>query len=239
MTTSTFSPAHAAVRLLRSSMRGTVLIDGDASYDQARQIWNGAVDRRPAVIAQCAGDDDVTRAVAAAREHDLALSVRGGGHDWAGRALNDAGLVLDLSAMRGVTVDPDAGVAVAQGGATAGDVVAAAGRYGLTPVTGTVKAVGMAGLTLAGGYGPLTGKHGLALDNLLGATVVLADGRTVIASDTEDSDLTCTGRCAAAAAASSSRPPCITACIGSSPFSPGCCCSPSSRPRQSCTATAN
>lgn len=189
MTTSTFSPAHAAVRLLRSSMRGTVLRDSDASYDKARQIWNGAVDRRPAVIARCAGDDDVARAVAAAREHDLALSVLGGGHDWAGRALNDGGLVLDLSAMRGVTVDPDTGVAVAQGGATAGDVVAAAGRYGLTPVTGTVKAVGMAGLTLAGGYGPLNGKHGLALDNVLGAKVVLADSQNVIASDTEDSDL--------------------------------------------------
>ena len=189
MTTSTFSPADAAVRRLRSSMRGTVLGDSDASYDQARLIWNGAVERRPAVIARCAGEDDVLRAVAAAREHDLALSVRGGGHDWAGRALNDGGLVLDLSAMRGVTVDPDAGVAVAQGGATAGDVVAAAGRYGLTPVTGTVKAVGMAGLTLAGGYGPLNGKQGLALDNLLEAKVALADGRTVIASDTEDADL--------------------------------------------------
>ena len=191
MTTSTLLPqqAAAAARQLRASLRGTVLAAGDAPYDTARQVWNGAVDHRPALIARCQDGKDITAAVRAAREHALPLSVRGGGHDWAGRALRDGGLVLDLSAMRGVTVDPAAGTAVAQGGATAGDVVAAAARYGLAPVTGTVKAVGMAGLTLAGGYGPLCGKHGLALDNLLGADVVLADGQQVTASDTSDSDL--------------------------------------------------
>ncbi len=191
MTTSTLLPqqAAAAARQLRASLRGTVLAAGDAPYDTARQVWNGAVGHRPALIARCQDGKDITAAVRAAREHALPLSVRGGGHDWAGRALRDGGLVLDLSAMRGVTVDPAAGTAVAQGGATAGDVVAAAARYGLAPVTGTVKAVGMAGLTLAGGYGPLCGKHGLALDNLLGADVVLADGQQVTASDTSDSDL--------------------------------------------------
>ena len=191
MTTSTMLPERAAAagRQLRASLRGTVLAAADAPYDAARQIWNGAVDHRPALIARCEDDQDIATAVRAARVHGLPLSVRGGGHDWAGRALRDGGLVLDLSAMRGVTIDPAARTAVAQGGATAGHVVAAAARYGLAPVTGTVKAVGMAGLTLAGGYGPLCGKHGLALDNLLGADVVLADGRRVTASHTADSDL--------------------------------------------------
>ena len=124
-----------------------------------------------------------------AREHDLPLSVRGGGHDWAGRALSDGGLVIDLTSMRAVTVDSDAGIATAQGGATAGDVVAPARALGLAPVTGTVKAVGMAGLTLGGGYGPLCGKHGLAADNLIGARAVLADGRVVIADQAHDPDL--------------------------------------------------
>ena len=190
MTTPTqLSPPAAAARRLRSSLRGTVVAAADAPYDTARQIWNGAVGHRPALIARCADDQDVAAAIGAAREHGLPLSVRGGGHDWAGRALRDGGVVLDLSAMRADTVDPATRTAVAQGGATAGDVVAAAAGYGLAPVTGTVKSVGMAGLTLAGGYGPLCGRHGLALDNLLGADVILADGRHVTASDTGDADL--------------------------------------------------
>src|SRR6516164_539906 len=190
MTTPTqLSPPAAAAHRLRSSLHGTVLAAADAPYDAARQIWNGAVGHRPALIARCADDQDITAAVRAAREHGLPLSVRGGGHDWAGRALRDGGVMIDLSAMRGVTVDPAARTAVAQGGATAGDVAAAAAGYGLAPVTGTVKAVGMTGLTLAGGYGPLCGRHGLALDNLLGADVTLASGRRVTASDTGDADL--------------------------------------------------
>src|SRR6516164_1076095 len=159
--TTTTSSERDATRELRGSIRGTVLVDGDAMYGEARQLWNGAVDKRPALIARCADDLDVASAVAVAREHDLPLSVRGGGHDWAGRALSDGGLVIDLTSMRAVSVDADAEIATAQGGATAGDVVAGAGSFGLAPVTGTVKAVGMAGLTLGGGYGPLCGKHGL------------------------------------------------------------------------------
>jgi len=191
MTTSTLHPERAAatVRQLRACMRGSVLTAADARYDAARRIWNGAVGHRPALIARCEDGQDIATAVRAAREHALPLSVRGGGHDWAGRALRHDGLVLDLSALRGVTVDPATRTAVAGGGATAGDVVAAAATCGLAPVTGTVKAVGMAGLTLAGGYGPLCGTHGLALDNLAGADVVLADGRQVTASDTGDADL--------------------------------------------------
>src|SRR6516225_11255166 len=107
--TTTTSSERDATRELRGSIRGTVLVDGDAMYGEARQLWNGAVDKRPALIARCADETDAARAVGVAREHDLPLSVRGGGHDWAGRALNDGGLVVDLTAMRAVTVDPDAG----------------------------------------------------------------------------------------------------------------------------------
>jgi FAD/FMN-containing dehydrogenase len=147
------------------------------------------VDRRPAVIVRCRDARDVAAAIRTAREHGLSLSVRGGGHDWAGRALTDGGVVVDLSVMRAVTVDLSSCTAVAQGGATSGDVAAVARASKLAPVTGTVKAVGMAGLTLAGGYGPLTGKHGLALDNLVEAEVVLADGCQVVASEQADADL--------------------------------------------------
>jgi FAD/FMN-containing dehydrogenase len=189
MTISTVSRAHPVVSQLHSVIRGKVLSAADVSFDGARKVWNGAVDSRPAVIVQCQDQTDVVAALRIAREHGLPLSVRGGGHDWAGRALTEGGLVVDLSPMRGVTVDPHTVTAVAEGGASAGDVVAAARPYGLAPVTGTVKAVGMAGLTLAGGYGPLCGKHGLALDNLLAAEVVLADGRVVTASEDDDADL--------------------------------------------------
>jgi FAD/FMN-containing dehydrogenase len=191
MTESRFLPrrAAAAVRQLRASMDGTVLVPMDPAYDAARRVWNAAVDRRPAVIARCENEEDVAAAVQAARTQDLPLSVRGGGLDWAGRAMREDGLVVDLSAMRGVIVDVENCIAHAQGGATAGDIVAAAHRYGLAPVTGTAAASGMAGLTLAGGYGPLAGKHGLALDNLLKAEVILADGRRVTASDSENREL--------------------------------------------------
>ncbi|MFD0313928.1 FAD-binding oxidoreductase [Streptomyces flavalbus] len=189
MAPSTTSPASAAARALRSTLRGAVLAPGDSGYDTARRMWNGAVDARPAVIARPADEADVRRAVDAARVHGLPLAVRGGGHDWAGRGTAHDGLVIDLSALRAVTVDPAAGVAVAQGGARAGDVLEATRPYGLAPVTGTVKAVGLAGVTLAGGYGLLNGRCGLALDNLAAARVVLADGRAVTASPTEHAEL--------------------------------------------------
>ncbi|HEU5158515.1 MAG TPA: FAD-binding oxidoreductase [Streptosporangiaceae bacterium] len=191
MTSSTFAnqEAAAAIVALRSALRGAVLTASDPAYDGARRIWNGAVDRRPAAIVRCADEEDVAAAVRLAREHDLPLSVLGGGHDWGGRALRDGGVVIDLSAMRRVRVDPGTATAVAWGGARAGDVVAATHPHGLAPVTGLVKAVGMAGLTLAGGYGLLIGAHGLALDNLLSARVVLADGRAVTASAEDNPDL--------------------------------------------------
>jgi FAD/FMN-containing dehydrogenase len=152
---------------LRERLAGDLVSDADAGYSVLRKVWNDAVDWRPALIASCRDASDAVVAVRAARKHGLPLSVRGGGHDWAGRAIGDGGLTIDLSGMRGVSVDLGSGTAVVQGGATAGDVVAAARPYGLAPVTGKVKSVGITGLTLAGGYGPLCGKYGLAADNLL------------------------------------------------------------------------
>jgi hypothetical protein len=154
-----------------------------------RPLWNGAVKRTPALLVRPHSSAEVAAAVLTARSHDLPLSVRGGGNDWAGRSLRDGGLVIDLTEMRGVVVSPQTRVAFAEGGATAGDVVAAAQRHGLTAATGTTAGVGMAGLTLGGGYGPLNGRFGLALDNLRGGDVVLADGRQVAASPTSEPEL--------------------------------------------------
>ncbi|MFF9490129.1 FAD-binding oxidoreductase [Streptomyces sp. NPDC014676] len=158
-------------------------------YEAGRNIWNGAVSTRPGVIVRCADQAAVRVAIQAARMHDVPLTVRGGGHDWAGRALSDGGLTIDLSGMRQVTIDPESEVAEVSGGATAADVVAAAQPFGLTAATGSAGSVGMAGLTLGGGYGPLSGRFGLALDNLLSADVVLADGSAVTTDAEREPDL--------------------------------------------------
>ena len=152
-------------------------------------IWNAAVDHRPALIVRACSPRDVQEAIRVARDRGMRLSVLGGGHDWAGRALCDGGLVIDLAGMRRVTVDTRARVATVGGGATAADVMAAAAPYGLVAAAGNVGCVGMTGLTLGGGYGPLNGRFGLASDNLLGAEVVLADGRIVTADATHEPEL--------------------------------------------------
>jgi FAD/FMN-containing dehydrogenase len=142
-------------------------------------VWNRAVRRRPAIVAFCKRPEDVQAAGCAARRHGVPMSVRGDRHDWAGRALRDDGLVIDLTGMRNVAVNPRARVANVAGGARAKDVAAAAGAHSLVAAMGNSGTVGMAGLTLGGGYGPLSGACGLAADNLLGAEIVLADGRRV------------------------------------------------------------
>ncbi|WAC92345.1 FAD-binding oxidoreductase [Mycobacterium sp. Aquia_213] len=185
---STTSAAAAVAAELNHRLPGGRVLTGPA-YDHGRRIWNGAIDHVPAVIVRPHTGAEVQTAVLAARNHDLPLSVRGGGHDWAGRALRHGGLVIDLSAMRHVIVDPQSRVATVQGGATAGDVIGAAQAHGLTAAAGTVGGVGMTGLTLGGGYGPLLGRCGLALDSLLGAEVVLADGSAVVASSAEHPEL--------------------------------------------------
>jgi FAD/FMN-containing dehydrogenase len=152
-------------------------------------IWNAAVQHRPALIVRAESPRDVQEAIQVARDRGMRLSVLGGGHDWAGRAVCDGGLVIDLSGTRSVTVDARAQVATVGGGATAADVLGAAAAYGLVAAAGNVGCVGMTGLTLGGGYGPLNGRFGLALDNLLGAEVVLADGRIVTADANHEPEL--------------------------------------------------
>ncbi len=193
--TSVHAAPHAAaavdraVRALRPRFGDRLLLAGDDGYATARRVWNAAVTHRPALIARCRSGAEVALAVTAARDAGLPLSVRAGGHDWAGRALREGGLVIDLTGMRRATVDPAARTVAVGGGATAADLLAATAPAGLVTPTGVVASVGMAGLTTVGGYGPLVGRHGLALDNLVGADVVLADGTTAKASPTDDPDL--------------------------------------------------
>ncbi|MDF5754669.1 FAD-binding oxidoreductase [Spongiactinospora sp. TRM90649] len=182
----TIADAVAALRALIPGER--VVIDGP-SYVTATSLWNGAVAHRPAVVVLCTEASDVRAGVRVAREHGLPLSVRGGGHDWAGRALRDGGLTLDLTRLRQVRIDADRRRAQIGGGATANDLLAAAEPAGLIAATGTIGSVGMVGLTLGGGYGPLAGRAGLAADNLLGAEIVLADGSLVRVDAEHEPDL--------------------------------------------------
>ena len=170
-------------------VRGVVLTSDDAGYDEARAIWNGLIDRRPALIVRCTGAADVVDAVNFAREHGLSLSVKGGGHNVAGNAVNDGGLVIDLSQMRGVHVDPGTRTVRAQGGALWGDCDRETQLFGLAVPGGVVSTTGIAGLTLHGGVGHLRRKHGLSIDNLLSVDIVTADGRLRRASATENEDL--------------------------------------------------
>ena len=179
----------AAARELRTMTRGRVVLRGDGDYARTRQVWNRAVENQPALLAVCETSEDVQAAVRVARRHGLPLSVRCGGHDWAGRALCADGLVIDLTRMREVVVDMHSRVATVSGGASNKDVAAAAGAHGLVAALGNCGAVGMAGLALGGGYGPLIGLCGLAADNLLGAEVVLADGRRVTTGPDDEPEL--------------------------------------------------
>jgi FAD binding domain/Berberine and berberine like len=174
---------------LRSTITSGRVLTGGPEFENAVTLFNAAVDIRPAVVVRCVTTADVQAGVRAAREHGVPVSVRGGGHDFWGRALRPGGLVLDLTGMRDVRVDADRRVATVGGGALSSDVVGAAERVGLTAVTGTAGSVGMVGITLGGGYGPLTGHLGLAADNLLGAEVVLADGSRVDTDPEHEPDL--------------------------------------------------
>lgn len=168
---------------------GELLVRGDDGYDEARSIWNGAIDRYPAVVARCRSTADVLAAVAFGRDQGLEIAVRGGGHSFAGASVCDDGLMIDLSAMRQVSVDPKARRAVCGGGATWADVDAAAQAHGLATPGGIISHTGIGGLTLGGGMGWLTHRHGLTVDNLLSARVVTADGRVLRAAEDENPDL--------------------------------------------------
>jgi FAD/FMN-containing dehydrogenase len=174
---------------LGRSLRGEVLLPTSPGYDTARKIWNGAIDRRPAIVARCAGVADVAAAVRFARDRDLEIAVRGGGHNVAGTAICEDGIVIDLSAMRAVWVDPAARTAWVQGGALWRDVDHDTQAHGLATTGGIVGHTGVAGLTLGGGIGFLMRRHGLAVDNLLAAEVVTAEGRIIRASADEHPDL--------------------------------------------------
>src|ERR1700750_2041028 len=167
-------------RSLKQQLRALVSMPGDDRYAAATNIWAKPVRTTPRAIVHCRTAEDVKAAIRAVRERDLALSVRGGGHDWAGRALCD-GIVIDLGDMRNVIVSPDRRTARVSGGALACNVTAVTDPLQLAAVAGSAGCVGMTGLTLGGGYGPLIGRFGLALDNVLAAELVLADGRIVSA----------------------------------------------------------
>jgi FAD/FMN-containing dehydrogenase len=174
---------------LRPRLRGPLLAPGDAGYDDARSLWNAMIDRRPAAIARCLGVADVVAGVKFARDNRLALSVKGGGHNIAGLAVCDGGLMLDMSLMRGVWVDPAARIARAQAGCLLGDVDRETQLHGLAAVLGFVSNTGIAGLTLGGGFGYLTRRFGWTCDNVVSIDLVTADGRVVRASERENGDL--------------------------------------------------
>lgn len=178
-----------AVDELRGQLRGEVLTPTERGYEEARALYNAMIERRPALIARCTSTADVVAALRFARDRRLDVAVRGGGHNGAGLGSVDGGLVVDLRDLRDVRVDPGNRTATVQGGALIGDLDRAANASGLATPAGIISTTGVGGLTLGGGHGYLTRKHGLTIDNLLAAEVVLADGRVVTASESEHPDL--------------------------------------------------
>jgi len=174
---------------LRQGFAGAVVAPGDADYDEVRRIHNGLVDKRPALIVRCAGVEDVAAALRVGRDAGLEISVRGGGHNVAGKAVTDGGVMIDLSLLKNVEVDPVRRTITVGGGVTWGELNLAAHEHGLATTGGVVSTTGIGGLTLGGGIGWLLGKYGLAIDNLLSAQVVLASGEVVRASEESEPDL--------------------------------------------------
>lgn len=182
-------PDEATINAFREELTGILLLPGDDGYDEARKIWNGMIDRRPAFIARCINVQDVIQAVNFARKHQLLVSVKSGGHNVSGNAVNDDGLMIDLSLMRSVTVNAVSQTADVETGATWGDFDTATQQHGLASTGGLISTTGVAGLTLGGGVGWLVRKHGMACDNLIEADIVTADGRLLTASIEENTEL--------------------------------------------------
>jgi len=180
---------QTAIQQFRESVRGQTLCAGESGYDEARTIPNAMIDRRPKIIVRCTGAADVISCVRFAREHNLLTSIRGGGHSVAGKSVCDDGLMIDLSAMKGIRVDPARRTARAQTGLTLGEFDRETQAFGLATTLGTVSKTGISGLTLGAGWGHLHAKYGLALDNLISLDVVTADGRLLTASASENEDL--------------------------------------------------
>ena len=180
---------EATAAEFKTALRGPLIQPGDEGYDEQRQVWNANIDKRPALIARCAGVADVITCVNFARENNLLVSVRGGGHNVSGNAVCDGGIMIDLSQMKGVRVDPVNRTARAEPGLTWGEFDLETQEFGLATPGGQISTTGIAGVTLGGGWGWLARKYGLAVDNLLSADIVTADGRFLIASATENQDL--------------------------------------------------
>lgn len=187
--TPAIEPERSAFAELKAGLRGSLLLPGEPGYDDARSIWNAMIDRRPALIARCLGAADVIAGVNFARQHGLPLSIKGGGHNISGLAVCDGGLMLDMSLMKGVWVDPVARTAHAQAGCLLGDLDRETQVHGLAAVLGFVSNTGIAGLTLGGGFGYLTRKFGWSCDNVLSMEVVTAGGQLVHASENQNADL--------------------------------------------------
>src|ERR671925_269050 len=180
---------QASIADLSTRFSGVLLRPGDSGYDEARKIHNGMIDRKPALIARCRGTADIVDAVKFARAHGLELAVRGGGHNVAGKAVCEGGLMLDLSLMKGIDVDTTRRTARAQGGVTWRELNRETQLHGLATTGGVISTTGIAGLTLGGGLGWLMAKYGLATDNLIAAEVVTASGDVLRASEDENADL--------------------------------------------------
>jgi FAD/FMN-containing dehydrogenase len=185
------SPAGSGdvAKLRAAQFRGQLVAPQDESYDEVRQIWNGMFDKKPALIARCTSAEDVSAAVSFARDQGMVLAVRGGGHNGSGSGSCEEGMLIDLSLMKSVSVDPSARRAWVGGGATWGDFDRAAQAHGLATTGGVVSATGVGGLTLSGGFGWLRGKCGLSIDNVMSVEIVTADGQVRTASERENSDL--------------------------------------------------
>jgi len=183
------TPSQEVIERLQLQLRGEVILPDDPGYDEARTIWNAMIDKRPAVIARCSGVADVMRSVEIAKEQNLLLSVRSGGHNIAGNALCDGGLAIDLSGMKSVHIDPHARRAYIEPGATLGDFDHEAQAFGLATSLGINSTTGVAGLTLGGGFGWLTRKYGMTVDNLVSVEIVTADGQRLWANAEQNADL--------------------------------------------------
>lgn len=180
---------NTTIEHFKSHFQGDVVLPTDSNYDEVRQIWNGMIDRKPSLIARCKSADDVVMAVNFARDNGLLLSVRGGGHNIAGNAVCDNGVMIDLSLLTQVRVDENAKRAFVEPGCTLGDLDEVTQKHGLATPVGINSTTGIAGLTLGGGFGWLSRKYGMTIDNLVSANVVTADGRQLLASETENEDL--------------------------------------------------
>jgi FAD/FMN-containing dehydrogenase len=183
------SQSAVSIPKLRAELTGHVIAAGDLGYDEARSVFNGGIDRRPAVVIRATDASEVAYVIALARDTGLELAIRGGGHSSAGDGVTDGGIVLDLSLMKALEIDPDSRVAWAEAGLTTGEVTSAAGKHGLAIGFGDTGSVGIAGLTLGGGIGLLVRKHGLTIDNLLATEIVTADGQLLKADESNHPQL--------------------------------------------------